>query len=181
MSSINQNIENQLDNLDLSSSDNRTAALEVDLANDPKPAYEIFKQLEQVILFSDDDEDSEFFTPSIDGKCNTTIKINGNLFVIVCHSNFRLFSSCDCVTICVVLHKDTLAIIASPKHFKNNRTSRYTLVTIHFLPRSSSNISTKQRGDPFQSNSTIVDESIRILSNSRNRQRQKCLDLYESK
>lgn len=68
MNSINQNIENQLDNLDLDTRVNRSSPIEVELASDPRPAFEIFKQLEQVILYSDDDEDNEFFTPSIDGE-----------------------------------------------------------------------------------------------------------------
>lgn len=68
MNSINQNIENQLDNLDLTDRSRKELSLAVELAIEPKPAYEIFKSLENVILYSEDDEESDIFTPSIDGE-----------------------------------------------------------------------------------------------------------------
>lgn len=68
MNSINQNIENQLDNLDLSDRSRVESTLTVELGEEPKPAYEIFKSLENVILYSEDDDESDIFTPSIDGE-----------------------------------------------------------------------------------------------------------------
>lgn len=37
-----------------------------DYPTEPRPAYEIFQNLEHLILFADDDDD--FFMPVVDGK-----------------------------------------------------------------------------------------------------------------
>lgn len=58
---------NKLENLELLKGPAPpTVKFSAELANEPRPAYEIFGNLEQIILDSDDDDD--FFMPAIDGK-----------------------------------------------------------------------------------------------------------------
>lgn len=91
MNSINQNIENQLDNLDLSDASRIEAALNVELAEEPKQAYEIFKSLENVILYSEDDDESDIFTPSIDGEPRSSLDTAGNWSKSLTHFTFFSF------------------------------------------------------------------------------------------
>lgn len=43
------------------------SSINIDLPAESRPAYEIFNNLEHLILYSEDDDD-EFFMPSLDGK-----------------------------------------------------------------------------------------------------------------
>jgi hypothetical protein len=49
----------------LKNSAQQTALVNIELTNEPRPAYEIFGNLENLILFSSDDDD--FFMPAVDG------------------------------------------------------------------------------------------------------------------
>jgi hypothetical protein len=56
-----------LENLELLKSSLPPASpISEDLLNEPRPAYEIFNNLEKLILYSDDDD--EFFMPAVDGE-----------------------------------------------------------------------------------------------------------------
>lgn len=46
------------------------ASINLDLPQESRPAYEIFNNLEHLILYSEtiDDDDDIFFMPSLDGK-----------------------------------------------------------------------------------------------------------------
>lgn len=58
---------NKLENLELLKSPSTpTSSINIELLNEPRPAYEIFGNLEHLILFSDDDDD--FFMPVVDGE-----------------------------------------------------------------------------------------------------------------
>lgn len=58
---------NKLENLELLKTPTPpTASVNIELLNEPRPAYEIFGNLEHLILFSDDDDD--FFMPVVDGE-----------------------------------------------------------------------------------------------------------------
>ena len=58
---------NKLENLELLKSPvPPTTQFSSEFTNEPRPAYEIFGNLEQIILYGDDDDD--FFMPVVDGK-----------------------------------------------------------------------------------------------------------------
>lgn len=58
---------NKLENIELlKGSASQASPFNTDYPNEPRPAYEIFQNLEHLILFADDDDD--FFMPVVDGK-----------------------------------------------------------------------------------------------------------------
>lgn len=44
------------------------SSINIDLPAESRAAYEIFNNLEHLILFSEENDDDEFFMPSLDGK-----------------------------------------------------------------------------------------------------------------
>jgi hypothetical protein len=44
------------------------SSINIDLPSESRPAYEIFNNLEHLILFSESDDDDEIFMPSLDGE-----------------------------------------------------------------------------------------------------------------
>lgn len=58
---------NKLENLEiLKNPAQQTAVVSTELPNEPRPAYEIFGNLENLILYAEDDD--EFFMPAVDGE-----------------------------------------------------------------------------------------------------------------
>lgn len=58
---------NKLENLELLKNPTPPATqFSSEFTNEPRPAYEIFGNLEQLILYGDDDDD--FYMPVVDGK-----------------------------------------------------------------------------------------------------------------
>lgn len=57
----------KLENLELLKNSGAVSSpSDIDFPNEPRPAYAIFSGLEQLILYSDDDDD--FFMPVVDGN-----------------------------------------------------------------------------------------------------------------
>lgn len=58
---------NKLENLELLKNPAQQTALPgIELPNEARPAYEIFGNLENLILYAEDDD--EFFMPAVDGN-----------------------------------------------------------------------------------------------------------------
>jgi hypothetical protein len=99
---------NKLENLELlKSAVPPESPISVDLTNEPRPAYEIFNNLERLILYSDDDTD-EFFMPAVDGK--SSLKL---LHIIIVTKTFcRHLPPRHSVTIGAQLREDNFAWIS---------------------------------------------------------------------
>lgn len=78
---------NKLENLELlKTSVPPTTVPSTELPSEPRPAYEIFGNLENLILYSDSDEDSDVFMPVVDGKCLHAHSITDAIVIPHCFS-----------------------------------------------------------------------------------------------
>lgn len=83
-----------------------------DFPLESRPAYEIFNNLEHLILLSDSDDEDEIFMPSLDGKM-TIFSYIQIYFIVLFLKRFRRVTFGNCFAVCFILYK---------KHF-----SRYAL------------------------------------------------------
>lgn len=94
---------NKLENLELlkTTTPPSSSSIQIELSNEPRPAYEIFGNLEHLILFSDEDDD--FYMPVVDGK-QMFLGLNEGLRNFKVFFFSRYFTSRNRVPIGPVLH-----------------------------------------------------------------------------
>lgn len=109
---------NKLENLELLKGPAPpTTQFSAEFTNEPRPAYEIFGNLEQIILYADDDDD--FFMPVVDGMVTLNTDDMSSLPTIthIPFTSFRHFSSCDRLSISLILHQNNFSWIKIDESF----------------------------------------------------------------